>query len=152
MGGLGASNRRVGPSVVIGRTLENEEPRRSPRFGSGRANIGEEAIDVGAQCRRLAAELLGRRQNMARRRSRLVGRLVDGRDVARNLAGALGGFLHVAGDLLGRGSFSLPDSQAASRGRSFNTKKAARPITTGSIPSIRKSHCQLLNPRKPPRR
>src|SRR5579872_2560032 len=41
-------------------------------------------------------------------------------------------------------SFSRRDSQLASRGRSSSTKKATIPIAIGNIPSIRNSHCQIL--------
>jgi hypothetical protein len=49
---------------------------------SGGADIGDEAIDVGAQCGGLAAELLRRGQDLGGRRAGLVGGLVDTGDVA----------------------------------------------------------------------
>src|ERR1700722_10610944 len=77
-------------------------PRYQPRSGS--ANIGDEAINVGAQYCCLAAKLLRREQYLVGCGSGLVGRPIDAGNVARYLARSLRGFLNAASDLACRGT------------------------------------------------
>ena len=67
-----ADDRGTVPVSSAGRRSETTTTEISSAQ-SGGANIGDEAVDVGAQCCRLAAELLRREQHLVGRSSGLVG-------------------------------------------------------------------------------
>ena len=75
--GRSLAGHRVSSAVPLEATASRDRAARS-----GGADIGDEAIDVGAQCGGLAAELLRRGQDLGGRRAGLVGGLVDAGDVA----------------------------------------------------------------------
>src|SRR5260221_12747360 len=108
MADLGPTDHGRPAALVVEGTLSCQTSLGVARIrGSGGADIGEEAVDVGAQRLRLLAELLGRDEDLIRRGAGLAGRLVDAGDRARHLTGALRRLLHVARDLLRRRALLL---------------------------------------------
>ena len=76
-------------------------------LSSGGFDVGEEAADFLGQALGVAREFLSRAEHLRGSGTGLAGALAHTRDVDRHLLRALGGFLHVAGDLLGRRALLL---------------------------------------------
>src|SRR5882724_13466527 len=103
---LAATGRTAYSSATSASTAQIDADRVSPA-GSGGADLGEETVDVGAQCLCLPAEFLGRGKDLVGGRAGLRRRLVDADDVGGDLMGSFRRTLHVAGDFLRRRALLL---------------------------------------------
>src|SRR5436305_4216252 len=101
------------PCRRVGRWIFGDAERGAR---SGRADAGDELLDLGGEIVRLALELAGRAQHRACGCAGLAGDFRHLADVLGDFAGALGGFLNVAGDVARGGRLFLHGGCDRARG------------------------------------
>ena len=85
--------------------MHDIEKWKADRLGC--ANLAEEAVDLAGEIAGLRGELLGGAEHLAGGGAGVVGGLLHAGDVGIDLLGAARGFLHAAGDFLGRRALLL---------------------------------------------